>query len=55
MSESDASTRSSGDEAVMASIDHTAETSVFVIADVSTDDAWLSVPNSQARSLPDCR
>ncbi|MFB6108602.1 MAG: hypothetical protein ABEJ82_07160 [Haloplanus sp.] len=36
---------------VMASVDDSARTSQFVIADVSRDDAWVSVPLADASTL----
>jgi len=38
---------------VMASVDSTATQPEFVIADVSRDDAWLSMPVAEAPSLRD--
>ena len=36
---------------VMAAVDSSSTRAEFVIADVSRDDAWLSVPVSEAPSL----
>ena len=40
---------------VMAAIDRSGEVSCLVIADVTRDDAWLSVYASEALSLPEWR
>jgi hypothetical protein len=36
---------------VMASVDHSPSGSTFVIADVTRDDAWLTVPLAEAPTL----
>lgn len=38
---------------VMASVDDDGSTERFVIADISRDDAWLSMPLSEATILSD--
>lgn len=38
---------------VMASVDSTPTQQEFIIADVSCDDAWLSMPVAEAPSLRD--
>jgi hypothetical protein len=40
---------------VMAAIDRSGEVSCLVIADVTRDEAWLSVYASEALSLPEWR
>lgn len=40
-----------GDD-VMAAVDRGQGAPTFVIADVSTDDAWLAVPDAEALPLP---
>ncbi|HET7323604.1 MAG TPA: hypothetical protein VFJ06_04670 [Halococcus sp.] len=37
---------------VMASVDDDGTTERFVIADISQDDAWISIPLCEAASLP---
>jgi hypothetical protein len=38
---------------VMASVDGDGVAARFVIADISRDDAWLSIPLTEAATLPD--
>ncbi len=40
---------------VMAAVDEGERCSRYVIADVSTDDAWLAMPEGEAASLPEWR
>ncbi|MDL5362949.1 hypothetical protein [Halalkalicoccus sp. NIPERK01] len=40
---------------VMTSIDDADDEERVVIADISVDEAWLSMPLRDAVSLPDCR
>jgi hypothetical protein len=40
-----------GEPTVMAAVDRTGETTRLVIADVSGDDRWLSIPHSEAPML----
>lgn len=44
-----------GEHEVMASIDEADDDARVIIADITTDDAWLAVPLDEAASLPDCR
>lgn len=44
-----------GESEVMVSIDDDGSRSRVVIADITTDDAWIAMPLPDAASLPDCR
>ncbi len=44
-----------GEIEVMASIDDAHDEERVVIADVTTDDAWIAMPLRNAASLPDWR
>lgn len=44
-----------GEHEVMASIDDAHDGERVIIADVTTDDAWLAVPLCEAASLSDWR
>ncbi|MCH7659327.1 MAG: hypothetical protein IH933_01665 [Euryarchaeota archaeon] len=44
-----------GDSEVMASIDDAHDGERVIIADVTTDDAWLAMPLCEAASLSDWR
>ena len=43
------------DEEVMAAIDRSGAAARFVIADVSRDDTWLTIPRSEAPMLHEWR
>lgn len=44
-----------GESEVMTSIDGAADEQCVVIADITADEAWLSMPLRDAASLPDRR
>ena len=48
---SDASALSHTDDQVMAAVDDVDEESMFIIADVSRDDAWIAIQETDASSL----
>jgi hypothetical protein len=44
-----------GDETVVGSVDPTESGDRYVVADISTDDAWLSMRADDAPTLPSMR
>ncbi len=40
---------------VMASVDDDGTTEEFIIADISRDDSWISIPLKEAAALPNWR
>ncbi len=47
----DVSALSHTDEQVMAAVDDVDDESMFIIADVSRDDAWIAIHTTEAQSL----
>ena len=43
--------RQDGEGTVMAAIDDSGATARLVVADISRDDAWLSIPRAEAPTL----
>lgn len=51
MSTTPPSQQTAGDADVMSAIDQSGEDKLFIISNVSRDDAWLTIPVAEAESL----